>query len=229
MPIKLADALPAKPSRMWELCRQLGVEHAVTSVPDGPEHPPPWDYDHLFQIRQRFADAGFQLSVIESAPASIQEPIKLGAPDRDRHIDHFCQLLQNMGRLQIPVMCHNWMAGLSWQRTSFGLRGRGGALRRHGGDPDVSTDPGMSDAAVRKATDRDWKEWRAHFRSALDSLARAGLPVPDSAPRAARPQPQPTQPAPRRARVRRDTARTGATTTAVPVRPAEPPPVPRRR
>ena len=66
-------------------------------------------------------------------------------------------------------------------------------------------------------------------RRALDSLARAGLPVPDSAPPAARPQPQPAQPAPTRPPARRDTARTGATTTAVPVRPAEPPPAPPRR
>jgi mannonate dehydratase len=126
--IKLADALPAEPSRMWDLCRQLGVEHAVASVPEGPGHPPPWDFDHLFRLRQRFADAGLQLSVIESAPASIQEPIKLGAPDRDLHIDHFCTLVENMGRLGIPVICHNWMAGLSWQRTSMQLTGRGGAF-----------------------------------------------------------------------------------------------------
>jgi mannonate dehydratase len=128
MSIKLADALPATPSRMWELCQQLGINHAVASVPEGPEHAPPWDYDHLFRLRQRFADAGFNWSVIESAPAAIQEPIKLGTPDRDRHIDQFCQLLENMGRLGIPVICHNWMAGLTWQRTSFALRGRGGAL-----------------------------------------------------------------------------------------------------
>lgn len=113
---------------MWELCRQLDVAHAVASVPEGPDHPPPWDYDHLFRIKQRFADAGFDWSVIESAPASIQEPIKLATTDRDRQIDNFCQLIETMGRLNIEVICHNWMAGLTWQRTSFGLKGRGGAL-----------------------------------------------------------------------------------------------------
>ncbi len=126
--IKIADALPAEPSQLWELCRQLGVNHAVTTIPEGPGRPPPWDYDHLFRLRQRFADAGLTLSVIESAPASIQEPIKLGTPDRDVHIAHFCQLVENMGRLGIPVICHNWMAGLTWQRTSMARPGRGGAL-----------------------------------------------------------------------------------------------------
>lgn len=126
--IKLADALPPFRSRMWDLCLQLGVTHAVAGVPEGPGQPPPWDFDHLFRLHQRFTDAGLILSVIESAPAAIQEPIKLGTPDRDRCIDQFCQLLDNMGRLGIPVICHNWMAGLSWQRTSFALEGRGGSL-----------------------------------------------------------------------------------------------------
>jgi rod shape-determining protein MreC len=59
-------------------------------------------------------------------------------------------------------------------------------------------------------------------RRALDSVARAGLPLPDSG--AAAPRPQPPQPTPSRPPVR-----TGATTTAVPARPAEPPPAPPRR
>jgi mannonate dehydratase len=114
---------------LWDLCRQLGVTNAVAAVPEGDGEPPPWDFGHLLRLRQRFSDAGFRLSVIESAPAAIQDPIKLGAPDRDVHIDHFCQLLENMGRLDIPVICHNWMTGIgNWYRTSFGLPGRGGAL-----------------------------------------------------------------------------------------------------
>ncbi len=70
-------------------------------------------------------------------------------------------------------------------------------------------------------------------RRMLDSLARAGLPVPgtDTAaaapprPAAATPAPRPaaTTPAPRPA------PRTGATTSAVPARPADPPPPPPRR
>ena len=64
-------------------------------------------------------------------------------------------------------------------------------------------------------------------RRALDSLARAGLPVPDSVVPA--PRPQPTQPTPVQPAPARPPARTGATTTAVPARPAEPPPAPPRR
>lgn len=126
--IKLAEALPSRHALLWDICKQLDVNHAVTSIPEGDGLPPPWDFDYLLRIKQDFADAGLTLSVIESGPASIQEPIKLGLGDRDVHIDHFCQLIENMGRLNIPVICHNWMAGIGWLRTSMAVPGRGGAI-----------------------------------------------------------------------------------------------------
>jgi len=126
--IQLADVLPAYPNRLWTLAKQMGVTHAVTGVPDSPDGPPPWDYMHLLRLKQRFQDGGFELAVIESAPASIMEPIKLGLPNRDERIDRFCELIENMGRVGIPVMCHNFMAGFGWMRTSLSTPARGGAL-----------------------------------------------------------------------------------------------------
>jgi mannonate dehydratase len=126
--IQLADVLPPYPNQLWTLAKQLGVTHAVTGVPDTPDGPPPWDYMHLLRLKQRFQDAGLELAVIESAPASIHEPIKLGLPNRDERIERFCELIDNMGRVGIPVMCHNFMAGFGWLRTSMSTPARGGAL-----------------------------------------------------------------------------------------------------
>ncbi len=126
--IQLADVMPPFPNHLWTIAKQLGVTHAVTGVPDSPDGPPPWDYMHLLRLKQRFQDAGFELAVIESAPASIMEPIKLGLPNRDERIDRFCELIENMGKVGIPVMCHNFMAGFGWLRTSMSTPARGGAL-----------------------------------------------------------------------------------------------------
>ena len=126
--IQLADVLPPYPTTLWTLAKQLGVTHAVTGVPDSPDGPPPWDYMHLLGLKQRFQDAGLELAVIESAPPSIMEPIKLGLPNRDERIERFCELIDNMGRVGIPIMCHNFMAGFGWLRTSMSTLGRGGAL-----------------------------------------------------------------------------------------------------
>lgn len=129
MRMQLAEVLPSdRKTVLWDLTRQLGVTQVVTSILDDPDEPPPWDFERLRRIKDAFAAEGLQLTVIESAPASIQEPIKLGLGDRDEHIGHFCQLIENMGRLGIPIICHNWMAGLGWTRTHFDVPERGGAL-----------------------------------------------------------------------------------------------------
>ena len=129
MRMQLAEVLPSdRKTLLWDLTKQLGVTQVVSSILDDPNEPPPWDFDRLRKIKESFTAEGLDLTVIESGPASIQEPIKLGLGDRDEHIGHFCQLLENMGRLNIPVICHNWMAGIGWLRTDFGIPERGGAL-----------------------------------------------------------------------------------------------------
>lgn len=123
----LADMLPPAPTDLWTLARQAGVTAAVTSLPDSPNDPPPWDYMQLMMIKERFHDAGLDLQVIESAPFSLIEPIKVAAPDREEKLERFCELIENMGRLDIRVMCHNFMAVHGPLRTSFTTPGRGGA------------------------------------------------------------------------------------------------------
>ncbi len=128
---RLAEVFTARePSRLWQIAPQIGVTTAVTGVPDGPDDPPAWDFEHLRALKDRYTDAGLDLQVIESAPASIMEAVKLNRPEREEGIRRFCQLLENMGKLNIPVMCHNWMAGISWYRSDFGISmtHRGNAL-----------------------------------------------------------------------------------------------------
>lgn len=126
--LTLADALPARPEQIWTLVRQAGVTAAVTTLPDSPADPPPWDYMQLMMIKEGFHDAGLDLQVIESAPFSLIESIKIAAPDREEKLDRFCELIENMGRVGISVMCHNFMAVHGPLRTSFTTPGRGGAL-----------------------------------------------------------------------------------------------------
>ncbi len=108
--LTLAEHLTARPTPLWTLATQAGVTAAVTSIPEGPHDPPCWDFLQLLRLKQSFSDRGLDLQVIESAPSSVMEPIKRGAANRDEMIDRFCELIDNMGRANIPVMCHNFMA-----------------------------------------------------------------------------------------------------------------------
>src|SRR5680860_910670 len=185
MLMQLAEVLPnLRKTLLWDLTRQLGVTQVVTGITDDPGLPPAWDFDRLKGIKEGFADEGLDLTVIESAPASIQEPIKLGLGDRDEHIGHFCQLIENMGRLDIPIICHNWMAGIGWLRTSFDEPERGGALVS-GFDQDINEALGPSDFG-EVTEDQLWERMEYFLRRVVPVAERAGVYLavhPDDPPR----------------------------------------------
>lgn len=185
MRMQLAEVLPAdERTVLWDLTRQLGVQQVVSGIPDGPDLPPAWDFDRLRQIKERFTADGLDLTVIESAPASIQEPIKLGLGDRDEHIGHFCQLIENMGRLNIPIMCHNWMAGLGWLRTDFGLPERGGALVT-GYDNQANERLGLTEYG-EVTEDQMWERMAYFLQRVVPVAEKAGVFLavhPDDPPR----------------------------------------------
>ena len=107
--IEIAEVLPPSPTRLWTLVKQVGVTHAVGGLPweeRGSEQP--WDYMPLLRMKQRYEDAGFTLSVIESRPPL--DKAKRGLEGRDEEIATVCTLIENMGRLGIPVWCYEWMA-----------------------------------------------------------------------------------------------------------------------
>jgi mannonate dehydratase len=125
--MRLALFLPTQANEMWRLAVQLGVTYAVTGLPQQlPGEASVWDFSSLLHLKQRFADAGLTLSVIESSPP--MDLIRLGLPGRDEEIEQICQLLTNMGAVGIRVWCYNFMAVFGWFRTSTTTLARGGAL-----------------------------------------------------------------------------------------------------
>lgn len=127
--IEIAEYLPDKPSPLWRLCKQAGVNHVVGTLPfDDPANglDRPWDYRPLLRMKQRYEEGGFTLAVIEARPPL--DRAKRGLPGRDEEIEAVCTLLENMGRLGIPVWCYEWMAGFNWLRTSTTTPSRGGSL-----------------------------------------------------------------------------------------------------
>jgi len=103
----------------------MGATDVVTGRP--PDDPGAvWSRASIRAIRERVESFGLSLSVIELIP--IPDRVKLGLPGRDEDIEHYCQTLRNLGAEDVRINAYNWMAGLSWFRTTVSAPVRGGAL-----------------------------------------------------------------------------------------------------
>src|SRR5258708_64042 len=93
----------------------VGVVSGLYDIPVGEV----WPLEELRRLQTQIEAAGLQLEVIESIP--VHEAIKLGAPERDRYIENYCQSIRNMGWLGIRVLCYNLMPIFDWMRTDLAM------------------------------------------------------------------------------------------------------------
>src|SRR5919202_4880212 len=127
--IGIAEFLLPTPSPVWKLAKQAGVDFAVGGLPFDDKmnvSDAPWDYMPLLRMKQRYESGGFALSVVEARPPLNKA--KRGLPGRDEEIQTVCTLIENMGRLGIPVWCYEWMTDFNWVRTSTTTPSRGGSV-----------------------------------------------------------------------------------------------------
>jgi mannonate dehydratase len=126
--LEIAEFIAPTPSPVWKLARQAGIDLAVGGLPfdevSGGEAP--WDYGPLKRMKDRYEAAGFELRVIEARPPLNRA--KRGLPGRDEEIATVVTLLENMGRLGIPVWCYEWMTDFNWVRTNMATPSRGGSM-----------------------------------------------------------------------------------------------------
>ncbi len=115
--MKIGTVLTPESEENLRLAVQCGVSDIVTRYPGS-------DLSQLKKTQQRFADFGLRLSVVEGYLPI--EDIKRGCDD-GTEIEALKQLIREMGRLQIPVLCYNFMAGTDWVRTQLDVPERGGA------------------------------------------------------------------------------------------------------
>lgn len=116
-----------KPDEKWQLCKQMGIDHAIAKLaPELTGQLPPWDYDTFAQSKAIYEQQGFELIGLEGDQIDMTR-IKLGLEGRENDVELYCKMLENMGRLNVGFICYNFMY-TGWYRTHKAIPERGGAL-----------------------------------------------------------------------------------------------------
>jgi mannonate dehydratase len=126
--IQLAELFQLDDEHKIRLASQVGVTHAIIGVETALSRVPSNRYVETLQnIKADFRAAGMVFAGVESHPVPA-EKIKLGLPGRDEEIENYMAAVKALALVGVPMVCYNWMAGLSWYRTRVDVSSRGGAL-----------------------------------------------------------------------------------------------------
>lgn len=126
--IQLAELFALDEPHKVRLASQVGINHAIIGVSGALSRVNPSQYaETLRKIKADFGEAGLQFSGVESHPVPA-EKIKLGLAGRDEEIENYIAAIRALAQVGVPMVCYNWMAGISWYRTKVDVPERGGAL-----------------------------------------------------------------------------------------------------
>lgn len=170
----------------WTILRQVGVEGAISKLDrrsDGEWNnsgDTPWDYAVLHDMKRRYERHGLPLLGIEDYPP--MDRIRMGLPGREEELDWVLTLIRNMGRLEIPMLCYNWMGAINWVRTDVDRPGRGGALVTAFRYADMADEPTWAGLVPAEQL---WSAWEWFIERAVPVAEAAGVRLalhPDDPP-----------------------------------------------
>lgn len=126
--IQLCEVFSAGQKSRMKLATQIGITHAIAGVGGELSKVRREQYvETLTRVKEEFSQAGMKIVGVESHPVPA-EKIKLGLPGREEEIENYKAAIDALGRVGIPMICYNFMAGLGWYRTRVDVPERGGAL-----------------------------------------------------------------------------------------------------
>ncbi|WP_369682175.1 mannonate dehydratase [Haladaptatus sp. AB618] len=180
--MKPALVLPPEPCERWKQAAQIGIEHVVVHTLELGDGSRPYEFDELLRMKTRFEDHGLEIAAFEGG-VPLTDATRLATDGRDEEIARFKTLLRNLGTLDIPVVCYDWMAGLRWARTSTTVPARGDS--RTSAYDDELMRRGPRPAAADTTAEELWTNLESFLAEVVPVAEEAGVKLglhPDDPP-----------------------------------------------
>ena len=107
------DSDPVTLDKIRQIPGMRSIVSAVYDVKPGEV----WPEESIKHLVDECAANGLVFDVVESIP--VTEEIKLGRPERDRHIENYCESIRRCAKYGIKCITYNFMPVLDWTRTNL--------------------------------------------------------------------------------------------------------------
>ena len=108
-----------------EFIRQIPGMRSIVSAVYDVKPGEVWPEESIKQIADRCNENGLVFDVVESIP--VTEEIKLGRPERDRHIENYCENIRRCAKYGVKCVTYNFMPVFDWTRTQLDKEGADGS------------------------------------------------------------------------------------------------------
>ena len=158
-------------SGRWPVSLASSTPSRLSPVIDVTSRRPRPSLEALLESRQRFADHGLKLEVLETAfPMLTTAKWQTSGDDVRRQVDEALDLIRIMGEADVRVACWNWMAVFNWTRTALSQPTRGGAVVTAYNHTEMAKEADAPEAPITE--DQLW-EGLHHFMEAAVPVAEA--------------------------------------------------------
>ncbi len=86
-----------------------------------------WPEESIRRLAGLCAGKGLVFDVVESIP--VTEETKLGRPERDRHIENYCESVRRCAKCGVKCVTYNFMPVFDWTRTQLDKAADDGSTR----------------------------------------------------------------------------------------------------
>lgn len=175
--MRIAIVLTPPTDQHFQWAAQIGVTDFVARYQ--------WanSYDKLKETCERSESFGLKTTVVEGY-LPIDSVIHAGGK-RDDDIVEIQRLIENMGKLDVGILCYNFMPSSDWTRTALNVPARGGALTN--GFNEAALEPRKA-GAVTPGADQLWGNLEYFLKQVLPVAEANGIRLamhPDDPPLAA--------------------------------------------